>query len=367
MKKIAVLGAGLIGRTIAIDLYRNGHEVSCYDLNLKNLNLIPQDISIDRNQVNLMSLDYDASFKSYDLVVSAVPGFMGFKVLENIIKAKKDCVDISFFAEDYKLLQELAIKNKVKAVIDCGIAPGMSNLLIGRESENIDVKNYKFSVGGLPQVRIKPFEYKAPYSPIDVIEFYTRPVVKRENGQDVIKKPLSDVEELYIEGVGELEAFETDGLRTLLSSFPNIPNMSEKTIRYQGHASKIDMLKDMGFFKKENIECTSRVLIDEWKMTPEDRDITIMIAEITGLDSDGEMIKVVYSLLDKHDGEFHSMARCTAFTCVAVSELMLEDGVEEYGIIPPEQIGKNEDAFNFILDYLKNKNVNWLKKVYYEE
>jgi len=367
MKKVAVLGAGLIGRTIAIDLYRNGHEVSCYDLNLTNLNLIPQNINVARNQVNLMSLDFNVTLKSHDLVISAVPGFMGYKVLKNIIEAKKDCVDISFFAEDYSDLQELADKNNVKIVVDCGIAPGMSNLILGRESQNMTVKKYKFSVGGLPQTRIPPFEYKAPYSPTDVIEFYTRPVRARENGIDVIKKPLSDIEDLYVDSVGKLEAFETDGLRSLLKSFPHIPNLCEKTIRYPGHATKIDMLKEMGFFKKENIEYTSKVLIDEWKMTPEDKDMTIMIAEIEGVDELGETKKISYSLIDKHDGEFHSMARCTAFTCVAMSELMIMGFIEEFGIHPPENIGKDADSFEFILNYLKKKNVNWIKQEQNEE
>jgi len=363
IKKIAVLGAGQIGRTIAIDLSRNGHKVSCYDINLNCLNLLSEYDTINKNQVNLLSLNYDTTFESYDLIVSAVPGFMGYRVLESIILAKKDCVDISFFSENYEALAQLAIENEVRVVVDCGIAPGMSNLILGRESENLNIKNYKVSVGGLPQEKIYPFEYKAPYSPLDVIEFYSRPVRLRENGVDVIKKPLSNIEELFIPGVGELEAFDTDGLRTLLTSFPDIDNMSEKTIRYPGHADKIQLLKDMGFFKEENIENTIKVLVEEWRINPTDKDITIMVANIEGLDEFGDDVKISYSLIDKHDGKFHSMSRTTAYTCVAVSELLLNEQINEIGINLPEDIGKSKESFDFILNYLKQRNVNFIKKV----
>jgi len=363
MSKIAVLGAGLVGRTIAVDLSRGGHNVVSYDMDENNLNLLSNYTDIEKKQVDLTMFNYETQLIDFDLIVSAVPGRVGYRVLKDIIcGAKKDCVDISFFIEDYRPLDALAKENNLRVVIDCGIAPGMSNMILGREYENMLVRNYKFSVGGLPQERVLPFEYKAPYSPSDVIEFYTRPVRKRINGVDVIEEPLSDIENLYVENIGTLEAFETDGLRTLLTSFPEIQNMTEKTIRYPGYADKINLLKDMGFFKKENLNNTAQVLINEWKMKPSDKDLTVMIADVNGIDLLGNKIHIQYSLVDKHDGEFSSMSRCTAFTCTAVVDLILNKNINEFGVHPPEIIAKDNNCFDEILNHLKNRNVLWQKK-----
>ena len=159
MSKIAVLGIGMVGKTIAIDLINNDHDVVCFDLNNNNLEFFRNEYSIECRQVNLADYDYEIGLEDFDIVVSAVPGHMGYRVLEKVIRAKKNCVDISFFPEDYSSLQELAIENDVTVIIDCGVAPGMSNLILGRENAEFDIHEFKFYVGGLPQERILPFEY----------------------------------------------------------------------------------------------------------------------------------------------------------------------------------------------------------------
>jgi len=359
MSKIAILGVGMIGRTIALDLQKNGHDITCIDLNIHNLEYLEKNYGIKTRQINLMDYDYTKGIAEFDFVVSAVPGHMGYRVLEKVILAGKNCVDISFFPEDYKPLHKLAMANQVFVVNDCGVAPGMSNLILGHESENMDVKNFEFYVGGLPQERILPFEYKAPFSPVDVIEEYTRPVRMRKDGVDVVVEPMSDIVFAYNDDtIGDLEGFYTDGLRSLLTSFPNIPNMSEKTLRYPGYADKILMLKDMGFFDKEFMEDTSKVLKKAWHMSPEDKDLTVMFVKVS---NDNKM--VVYNLIDKHDGEFSSMARTTAYTCTAMTEFLLNNPLENFGVFPPEFMGTNEVAFEFIMEYLKDRNVIWTSSV----
>lgn len=364
MDKIAVLGSGMVGRTISVDLSRNNHEVHCFDKNIENLNIISnsyKDIII--HECDLTTINYEMLLKPYDLVVSAVPGFMGYKTLENIIKSKKNCVDISFFPEHYGPLHQLAIDNNVTVVIDCGVAPGMSNLILGRENEELKLINdFKFYVGGLPVERIYPFEYKAPFSPIDVIEEYIRPVRMRKEGIDIVDDALTEIEKIYVNGIGTLEGFNTDGLRSLLESFPNIPNMSEKTLRYQGYADKIKLLIDMGFFRDGHINNTSKVLIDSWKMKPGDKDLTYMMVEIFGIDENNKDQSIIYEMLDYHDGEFSSMSRTTAYTCTSIVELFLKNKNFKVGTYPPEEISKTKSNFDFILDYLKQRNVLWQKK-----
>jgi saccharopine dehydrogenase-like NADP-dependent oxidoreductase len=364
--KIAVLGAGMVGRTMALELVKS-HNVTSFDLNQHNLDLLKKKNSIIQTKaINL--LDPNLNLKEVlgfaDLVVNAVPGFMGYHVLELVIKAGKNSVDISFFPESIAPLQQLAIEHNVCSIMDCGVAPGMSNLILGRYNQEFKVHNFKFYVGGLPVVREKPFEYKAPFSPIDVIEEYMRPARLRVNGENKTEPALSEVETLNFDGVGTLDGFNTDGLRSILDSFPDIPNMSEKTLRYPGHVELIKTLKAIGFFDPEHIDASSKVLINSWKLKETDQDLTVMKVVVEGT-KDGEPITVLYDLLDHCDtkNQLSSMSRTTGLTCTAIAELALANKILLKGVYPPEKIGENKENFDFIVNYLKDRNVHWVKQV----
>ena len=245
MKKIIVLGCGLVGRAIALDLSNDYDVTSCdYDEfklnNIKpyNINTLIADLSDFRTIAKII--------EPYDIVIGAVPGYMGYKVLQEVIKAGKNAVDISFFPEDSMTLNELAEKNNVSAIVDCGVAPGMSNILLGYHYSRMKVENFICYVGGLPIMRKFPFQYKAPFSPIDVIEEYTRPARFMENSIIKTVSALSDSEYITFDEIGTLEAFNTDGLRTMLKTM-KVPNMKEKTLRYPGHIEYIKVLLDAGF------------------------------------------------------------------------------------------------------------------------
>ena len=179
---------------------------------------------------------------------------MGYKTLEASINCGKNIVDISFFPEDVLQLDQLAKEKGVTVITDCGVAPGMSNFIIGRYNEEMKIDALEIYVGGLPKVRKKPFQYKAPFSPADVIEEYTRPARLMENGHIIVRPALSEVEWIHFENLGTLEAFNTDGLRSLLYTMPHIKNQKEKTMRYPGHVDIIRSLKESGFFSETPID-----------------------------------------------------------------------------------------------------------------
>src|SRR5690606_17875129 len=155
-------------------------------------------------------------------VVGAVPGFMGFGVAQAVVQAGKNMVDISFFPEDPFLLDEEARREQVTLVTDCGVAPGMGNILLGYHNKQMKVLRYECLVGGLPVARTWPWEYKAVFSPIDVIEEYVRPARYVQNGAIVVREALSDPELIDFEGIGTLESWNSDGLRTLIQTMPHI-------------------------------------------------------------------------------------------------------------------------------------------------
>lgn len=370
MSNIIILGAGMVGRTIAKDLSKV-HNVTSVDINDNNLNILsklPHIKTIKSNLNNSETIKYLVN--DYDIVVGAVPGFMGFKTLKSVIEAGKNVIDISFFPEDCFELDELAKANNVTAVVDCGVAPGMSNLILGYFSKRMSVSDFLCYVGGLPFERKLYFQYKAPFSPIDVLEEYTREARYVENGHLITKPALSDPEIINFDGIGSLEAFNTDGLRSLIKTM-NIPNMKEKTLRYPGHIELIKALKASGFmsdsqieFKNQwikPIEFTSEILFKDWKLNDEDDEFTVMRIEILGIKDNLES-RVVFNLFDRKDFQSgdSSMARTTGFACTAAVELVLSGKFYRKGISPPEFIGENEECFNFMLDYQAERGVKYI-------
>ncbi|MEP6615878.1 MAG: saccharopine dehydrogenase C-terminal domain-containing protein [Ginsengibacter sp.] len=374
MKKIAVLGAGMVGRAIATDL-STAADVTSIDISDDSL----QKISAGSPGIKTLNKDltdyskYGDLLQPYDFVVTAVPGFMGYKTLEAVIKSKKNLVDISFFPEDAFKLDALAKENNITAIVDCGVAPGMSNLVLGYYNERMIVESFECMVGGLPKKRTQPFEYKAPFSPVDVIEEYTRPARLIENGIVVTRPALSDADLLEFEKIGTLESFNTDGLRSLLFTMSHIPDMKEKTLRYPGHIHLMKSLIKGGFFGTEKInvkgnlvlplEFSSSILFDQWKLGAEEEEFTIMKITIRGK-AKSELEKqpgktIVYDLYDEYDNttKTSSMARTTGYTCAAAIHLLLNNMVKTTGVIPPEIIGKDENCFRFILNYLEQRNV----------
>ncbi len=367
--KIAILGAGMVGRTMAIDLCKK-YQVTSFDVSENALAaLAAREPSINTVKADLQDYGaYNTLLLGFDYVITAVPGFMGYKTLEAVIKAGKNVADISFFPEDALALDALAKQNNVTAIVDCGVAPGMSNYVLGYHNEKMKITDFECMVGGLPMIRVKPFEYKAPFSPIDVIEEYTRPARLMENGQIVTKPALSEAELLDFPQVGTLESFNTDGLRSILYTMGHIPNMKEKTLRYPGH---IDLIKAMikgGFFDTRTIkfkgiettplEFSSAMLIDQWRSKPDEQEFTLMRIKVTGTEG-GNAATYTYDLFDTYDAatQFSSMSRTTGFTCTGSLHLIMDKLFTEKGVFPPELVGKHENCFNFIMQYLKERGV----------
>ncbi len=376
MKNIIVLGAGMVGSAMAIDLSKN-HQVTVTDFNQETLNILQQKHSViktillDVNNLEKLS----ATILPFDLVVCAVPGFLGFNTLKTIIKSGKNVVDISFSPENALELDFLAKQHNVTAIVDCGVAPGMDNLILGRYNEELKLTDFECLVGGLPKVKKWPFNYKAPFSPIDVIEEYTRPARYVENGHIIHREALTDVELVEFDKVGTLESFNSDGLRSIIFTMPHIANMKEKTLRFPGHVEYISVLKASGFFDESPIivkgieisplEITSKILFKEWKLDPTDEEFTIMRVTVKGIDSNGRKTSIIYNLYDEYNAETQtsSMARTTGYTATAAANMILNGLFEEKGVFPPELIGKNKLCFEFIFNYLKERNIIYTKEI----
>jgi len=374
MDRIVVLGAGMVGSAMAVDMAKS-HDVTLADISQSVLD------QVKRKHHALKTLQLDVScipelktcVQQYDLVICAVPGFLGFKTLRAIIEAGVNVVDISFFPENAFELDALAKEKNVAAIVDCGVAPGMDNLILGRYNEIMKLSDFECLVGGLPKTKRWPFYYKAPFSPVDVIEEYTRPARYVEQGEIVVREPLTDCEYVEFDKIGTLESFNTDGLRSIIYTMPHIPNMKEKTLRYPGHVEYVKVLKASGFFSEEKLEVkgvclaprdfTSKILIDEWKLGEFEEELTVMRVRLKGENAKGEREEIIYNLHDEYcqETQTSSMARTTGYTATAVANLFLEGLFSEKGVFPPELLGKHETCFNYVLNYLEQRNIHYKK------
>jgi saccharopine dehydrogenase-like NADP-dependent oxidoreductase len=367
--KIVVLGGGRVGSAMARDLARDPRfAVTVVDASAAALrHLEEQGLRTERADLADPAA-LGRAVRDHDLVVGAVPGFLGFATLKAVLEADKDVVDISFFDEDPFLLDELARERGRIAITDCGVAPGCSNLVLGRMAAELDrVDSFVCLVGGLPAERTWPFEFKAVFSPIDVLEEYTRPARFRRYGQGVTLPALTEVEPVDVPGVGTLEAFNTDGLRTLLR-MTDVPSMVEKTLRYPGHADKMRMLRETGFFDAEPVEIggarvrpldlTARLLFSSWQLGPGEEDFTVMRIVVEG-EKGGRRVRRTWDLLDRYDRETGttSMARTTGYTCTAAVRLVAAGLFDRKGISPPEFVGRDAAAYEFILRELALRGV----------
>ena len=354
----------MIGSFIAEELC-NDFEVTVIDNNKSTLN------QIEKQNHRISAINFDAKngkiediIANYDLAVNCLPGFMGFEMLKKIIQCKVSCVDISFMPENCLELSELALKNDCVIIPDAGVAPGLSNLIIGNIVANNEIDEIQTMVGGLPKKKNPPWNYKAPFSPIDVIEEYTRPARIRINGKTEVREALSKKQRLDVEGIGELEAFLTDGLRTLLNpkgSLSGVPNLMEFTIRYPGHCDLIRKMISDGKFSNEIVkgkkitrkEETSGKLFKSWKLERGEEEFTFML--ILAVPRKGNEIS--YTIYDEFTEGATSMARTTGLTACAFSRLVLENKIKEKGVICPETLGMNNVFYDYVLNYLRDRGI----------
>ena len=369
--RLIVFGAGRVGTAMAKDLAADGKfEVTVADIDpgaLAGLNGVS---GVTPVRVDLRTVEMVRRLaQAHDLVVGAVPGPVGYGTVRTVIDAGRDMVDISFFEEDpYPDLNDLARQRDVMVLIDCGVAPGFSNLILGAAQRDWDVvESFSCWAGGMPAVRRQPYEYRAVFSPIDVIAEYTRPARLVEQSEVVIRDALSEIELMDFEGVGTLEAFNTDSLRTLLRC--DVANMKSKTLRYSGHAEKMRLLRDTGFFSTEPIEVpggrirpmdvTSQLLFPRWKLAAGEKDLTVMRVVVEGR-VEGRRQRRTYTLLDHYDevNGTTSMARTTGYTCSSVVRAVAAGLFRTPGVSAPEVLGRADGCFRFVLDRLEERGVH---------
>jgi lysine 6-dehydrogenase len=366
MRRVIIFGFGLMGFTVAREMssVESIDEiliVDTSDQNLKRVNKLKKEMK--QRKINILTLKKDVIkdkeylvqvTKNSILGIGSLPHSVARDAMDICLEAGVNFVDLVYDAhlKNFREIDRKAKESGTVVIPSMGVAPGLSNAMVAHGVRMLDKTNsVKIYVGGVPEHRTPPLDYKIVFSATSVVNEYIRDATIRRGGK-IIKVPaLSEVEEVnflsYKEG--NFEAVLTDGLSTLLNSFPKINNMEEKTIRWKGHNEKVNFLRDMGILSNDKINtqngCVIRpseilaiIMKKHLKMKRGDKDITLMKVEVKG-SLKGEKVAYVQELFDRYDDEQDetSMARTTGFTCAIVGKMVIEGLFKKPGFFPPEK------------------------------
>lgn len=371
-QNVLVLGGGMVGTIIAEDLAAEpGFRVTLADRSPAALERARLRCpALETHEADLSdAATVRALAEEFDLVAGALSSRIGKQAMRAVIEAGKPFADISFMAEDLSDLDALARERGVCVVMDCGVAPGMSNLLAGYGVAQLDrADSLEILVGGLPVVRSQPWQYKAGFAPSDVLEEYTRPARYVAGGQQQVCEALTDPACFEFEGVGTLEGPITDGLRTLVE-LP-VANMVERTLRYPGHTALMRALRDGGFFALDPVEvngtavvpreATSAIMFPDWTYQPGEEDLTVMRITVEG-ERAGQRVRLAWDLDARYDRErgITSMARSTAYPCAIAARLLAAGRYTEPGVHAPEDLAGDPALVQEFLDGCEARGVGY--------
>lgn len=359
--KVAVLGAGLMGKQAAGDLIQNEEVEKVYlaDVDTGKAEIFKETLNNGKLEVLHLDANDDQSLISVisraDVVINALFYTFNVKVAEIAVECGVHAVDLGGHiggATDAVLnLHEKALEKGVTLIPDLGVAPGMINIITGYGAGKLDrVSDIKILVGGIPVHPEPPLQYNHVFSLDGVFDHYTDPSHVLREGKLLEVPSLSEIEHVEFEEFGELEAFHTSGgTSTMTETFSDIDNLEYKTLRYKGHAEKFQLLVDLGFTDREKtvtvdgrkvkIRDVLREVLTPITELGEKEDAVVLRITVSGT-KDDEDITCAYNMVTKKDRQsgVTAMARATAFTISAVAQMIGTGLIDKRGSYPPELI-----------------------------
>ncbi len=374
--KILSIGCGYIGSVLAEEIVRciDLDELIICDSEEERIKKTGRELGEKVVPLRRDISDYSTLLEiidDADLVVGLSPGRLGFKVMKACVEKGKSLVDLSYMTEDPFVFQRKAVEEGITLIPDCGVAPGLSNILVGKATSQLDkVEDVTIYVGGLPQKPMPPLNYKVTWCVEDLFEEYTRKAKIVKNNETIEVDALEGLEEVEFEGLGKFEAFFTDGVRTLHHTI-KARNMWEKTLRYKGHAEKIRFLRDLGLLEKEPLTSVNlspwafmRSFWEEKLSFFEDKDFVLMKIQVTGRKESANFTHS-FEMVDHFDEKRNmtAMGRTTAYTALAAIKLLIENRIERKGVVPPEILGMDGELSRKIECTLRERDIRVKEKV----
>lgn len=359
--KIGILGSGLMGKEAARDLVASEGvvRVGLADIDYDRAKSVADILGSEK----LTAYQVDASdekaladyMHEFDVIINAL--FYSFNeiVAKTAIKVGVNSVDlgghIGHVTDHILTMKDEAKAAGVTLIPDLGVAPGMINILSGYGTGKLDhVHAIKLYVGGVPVQPDPPLEYNHVFSMEGLFDHYTDPALIIRHGEKTEIPALSEIERIYFDKFGPLEAFHTSGgTSTLSHSYPDLDTLEYKTIRYPGHAEKFQLLVDLNLTRtdyhvdvngeKVNPREVLLKVMDPIVELGEKDDVVLLRVVVSGV-KDGVDTTYEYELTTFKDRQHQvtAMARATANTISTVAQMIADGTITKKGVYPPEQI-----------------------------
>lgn len=358
--RMLVLGAGLQGSACAYDLLQNPDvkEVRLADLHVDRLpeflrpysgeRLIPTPLDVrDAEAVRALMRECDA-------VMSAIPYYFNLDLAKHAVEAGVHFCDLggnTEIVDEQKQLDARAKEQKITIIPDCGLAPGMVNILAQYGISRMDtVESVRIYVGGLPQAPEGPLKYQIVYSLEGVLDYYTTLSWVVRNGKRAQVKALSEIEPVQFDApVGELEAFHTaGGLSTMAERYEGkIPTMEYKTLRYPGHAKIMEAIRELGLLELAPVDVKGQKVAPRDvavaamgpRLTkPEGKDLVALRVVVKGVKA-GKSKTISWELVDRYDAQhkISAMMRTTGYSLSITGQMQASGAIKDYGVHTPDE------------------------------
>lgn len=344
--KAVVIGAGMMGRALAYDLKKSACETVVVDASRERAERVAAFVNGEAVVCDVTSESMKRVMGDCDVAVSAVPYFHNYKLAQRAVEAGCHFCDLGGNNDIVKrelALNANAARNDVLLIPDCGLAPGMTNVLAALAIKETEAQEVHIRVGGLPQHPKPPLNYTLIFSVHGLLNEYIEPALVIRNGKMQTVESLTEVEEIDFPPLGALEAFQTSGgTSTLPETYKNrLRELDYKTIRYKGHCAKMRVLKEVGMCSEEEVDVNStrvtprsvlsRVL--ERVLPHEEKDMTLLRVTARGAR------EKTFEMVDYYDDALRmtSMARTTAFPTSVIAQMMVTT-IPERGAHPPESV-----------------------------
>src|SRR5690242_1127847 len=358
--RMLVLGAGLQGSACAYDLLQDKEveQVRLADLKISHLadflapysgrRLLPTPLDV-RDTDAVLGL-----MRECDAVMSAIPYYFNFDMARLAVEAGGHFTDLGASTQivnQQKTLDAEAKRKNITVVPDTGLAPGMVNILAEYGIRQLDsVRSVRIYVGGLPQEPEPPLNYQIVYSLEGVLDYYTTLSWVLRNGKRTQVRALSELEPVQFgDGVGTLEAFHTaGGLSTMAFRYEGeIPEMEYKTLRYPGHAERMEAIRELGLLDLEPVDVKGMKLIPREafmaivapRLTkPEGRDLVALRVVVSGTKG-GKPASKTFELIDRYDAKHHisAMMRTTGYSLSITGMMQVRGYVKPTGVHTPDE------------------------------
>ena len=348
MSRIVVLGSGIVGRAAAWDLLRRGHEVIVADADPAVADGVATELGAPDWRVTDAS-DRDGVrrlLEGADAVVSGVPYRFGMPVAEAAIAT--GCHYLDFGGNPTVVARQLELDEAsrtagVTLVPDCGLAPGVANVMTLACVAQLGpgpIDTVGLRVGSLPAEPVGALNYQLSFNPVGLINEYAEPCEVLRDGRYTTVEPLTEIEEVTWPGVGTLEAFHTAGGSSSLTRLleGRVRHLDYKTLRYPGHAVVFRSMLEIGLFDEAEQPIAGTavaprgVLLDLLERhLPRGGPDLVLVRIWATAERDGEERTAGLQILDRNDGTFSALARTTAFPATALAHLLVTGAIDEPG------------------------------------